>query len=92
MRSFAVYPTSSTRLKLNALLSDYGTWDREKNVEVFKLSPATEKSYVTEHGAEPFSSSRQLCSYSRNFQHFIEPEGSLSCSQEPSTGGNPEPD
>jgi hypothetical protein len=28
--------------------------------------------------------SRQLCSYSRTFQHFMEPEDSLPCSQKPS--------
>jgi hypothetical protein len=38
------------------------------------------------HGDEPFLRSRQLCSYSRISQHFMEPDGSLSCSQEPSTG------
>jgi hypothetical protein len=38
------------------------------------------------HGAEPFLTSRQLCSYSRTYQHFMEPEGSLPCSQELSTG------
>jgi hypothetical protein len=27
------------------------------------------------HGAEPFLRSRQLCSYSRTSQHFMEPEG-----------------
>jgi hypothetical protein len=36
------------------------------------------------HGAEPFLGSCQLCSYSRTSQHFMEPGGSLPCSQEPS--------
>jgi hypothetical protein len=44
------------------------------------------------HGAEPFLRSRQLRSYSRISQHFMEPEGSLSCSQEPSTGTYSKPD
>jgi hypothetical protein len=43
------------------------------------------------HGAEPFMRSRQLCSHTRTSQHFMEPEGSISCSQEPSTGPYPEP-
>jgi hypothetical protein len=34
-------------------------------------------------GAEPFFRSRQLCSYLWTSQHFMEPEGSLPCSQEP---------
>jgi hypothetical protein len=34
------------------------------------------------HGAEPFLRNRQLCSYSRTSQQFMEPEGSIQCSQE----------
>jgi hypothetical protein len=37
------------------------------------------------HGVEPFLRSRQLCSYSRTSQHFMAPQSSLPCSQEPST-------
>jgi hypothetical protein len=40
------------------------------------------------HGAEPFLRSRQLCSYSRTYQHFIEPKSS----QEPYTCPYSEPD
>jgi hypothetical protein len=44
------------------------------------------------HGAEPFLRSCQLYSYSRTSQRFMEPEGSLPRSQEPSIGPYSEPD
>jgi hypothetical protein len=47
--------------------------------------------YLT-YGADPFLRSCQLCSHSRTSQHFMEPEGSLWCSQELSTAPYPEPD
>jgi hypothetical protein len=42
--------------------------------------------------APPFLRSCQLCRYSRTSQNFMEPKGSLPCSQEPSIGPYPEPD
>jgi hypothetical protein len=41
---------------------------------------------------KPLLRSRQLCSYSRTSQNFMEPEVSLPPLQEPSTGPYPEPD
>jgi hypothetical protein len=48
--------------------------------------------HISLHGAEPFLRSRQSLSYSRISQHYMEPEGSLPRSQEPSTGPYPQPD
>jgi hypothetical protein len=57
--------------------------------------PATKRSRVRTpliHASEPFLRSRQLCSYSRNSQHIMEPVDLLPRSQEPSTGHYTEPD
>jgi hypothetical protein len=43
------------------------------------------------HGAQHILGSRQLCSHSGSSQHFMQPESSLPCSQEPSTGLYTEP-
>jgi hypothetical protein len=50
------------------------------------------KCHSLTHGAEPFLRSCQLCSYWRTSQQFMESEGSLKYSQEPSTGPYPKPD
>jgi hypothetical protein len=44
------------------------------------------------HGAQYFVRSLQLLSYSRVSQPFMDPDGSLLCSQEPFTGPYPKPD
>jgi hypothetical protein len=47
---------------------------------------------VLTYGVWPLLRSCQLCSYSRTSQHLMEPESSLPCSQESSTGLYPESD
>jgi hypothetical protein len=42
--------------------------------------------YLLTHGAEAFLRSCHLCSHSGTSQRFMEPDGSLPPSQEPSTG------
>ena len=44
------------------------------------------------HGAESFVRSRQFVTNSRNFLHFMEPQGSLPCSKQPASWPNPRPD
>jgi hypothetical protein len=55
--------------------------------EIFEISTR-----LLTYGAEPFLRSCQSCGNSRTSQHFMKPEGSSPCSQEPSTGLYTEPD
>jgi hypothetical protein len=63
------------------------------SLSLYRLSyPSSQVSFSLIHGAEPFLRSCQLCSYSRPSQNFMEPEGSIPCSQEPCIGPYSEPD
>jgi hypothetical protein len=53
---------------------------------IYNNPPILIQPFLLTYGAEHFLRSRQLCSPSRTSQHFMETEGSIPCSQEPSTG------
>jgi hypothetical protein len=52
----------------------------------------THDNLLTHSRSWAFLRSCQMCSYSRTSQYFMKPEGSLPCSEEPSTGAYSEPD
>jgi hypothetical protein len=60
-------------------------WNQKALNKIWKsLCNTTGKlTYLITYGAEPFLRSRQFCSPSRTSQHFMEPEGSVPCSQDP---------
>jgi hypothetical protein len=81
------------------LLCDYRQhfgWNRGSSEhQAITLTTRSAGQFYCEHYPSSeigFLRSRQLCSYPRISQNFMEPYGSLSCSQEPSTSLYPEPD
>jgi hypothetical protein len=71
----------------SSIFTAFGPWSSSESIWLPSLTY-----HSLTHGTEPLFRSCQLCSHSRTSQHFMEPEGSLPPSQEPSTGPYPEPD
>jgi hypothetical protein len=66
------------------------------NIKTYRCIGITKTAYtsyipyskeLTPYSREPFLRRRHLCNYSRFSQHFMEPDGSLSFSQDPSPLG-----
>jgi hypothetical protein len=95
-----IWKCSSMFIWMNSFIFDKGVCDLDNVIQIrnhmyigdtltnYDLAIIT---YLLTYGAEPFLRSRQLCSPSSTSQHFMEPEGSTPCSQEPSTDPYPEP-
>jgi hypothetical protein len=88
-----LYPTAVNYHWLSFILSSFHVASTQcQDQQSFKTTPCIiehNTSLITD-GAEPFLRRCQLCSHSRTSQYFVEPEGSLPCSQEPSIGPCPE--
>jgi hypothetical protein len=85
----------SVRVKMVDLESDHFLLRSSGPLSYSVNSPPSEGSVPWSREAterEPFLRSCQLWSYSRTSQQFKEPEGSLPCSQEPSTSPCHQPD
>jgi hypothetical protein len=87
-------PTNQPTLKTKAectseLLVSYHNITRRHNPENLDFKQTNK---VTDSMEQSPSWEVKSLSYSRNSLHFMEPEGSLSCSEEPATNPYTEPD